>query len=122
MRGTSIAGSRLVVSEWEGDAAVWPQAPLHLHREDDEAWYVLQGVLRFQVGDEVIRLGPGGSLVVPADTPHTFWIDEGAPARYVIVMTRQIAALIDAIHSAPDRSSVAMAALFERFGSQILEG
>ncbi len=36
-------------SEWE-----WI-APLHVHHADDEAWYVLEGVLRLRIGDKTYR-------------------------------------------------------------------
>jgi quercetin dioxygenase-like cupin family protein len=32
--------------------------------------YILQGQVDFHVGDEVIRLGPGGLLTVPPDVMH----------------------------------------------------
>ena len=32
--------------------------------------YILQGQIDFHVGDEVIRLGPGGLLTVPPDVMH----------------------------------------------------
>ena len=56
-----------VVAEWRdpGTPAGPPRliAPLHLHRKDDEAWYILEGTLRVRVGnEEVERLrGPGSS-------------------------------------------------------------
>jgi quercetin dioxygenase-like cupin family protein len=32
--------------------------------------YIMQGQIDFHVGDEVIRLGPGGLLTVPPDVMH----------------------------------------------------
>jgi mannose-6-phosphate isomerase-like protein (cupin superfamily) len=42
-----------VVIEWTdpGTAPGRPVAGLHVHREDDEAWYVLEGQLGFRLGD-----------------------------------------------------------------------
>lgn len=46
--------------------------PLHVHREQDDTLYVLEGVLAVQVGDEVFDLGPGDFATVPPGVPHTF--------------------------------------------------
>ena len=46
--------------------------PLHVHREQYDTFYVLDGVLAIQVGDEVIDLLPGDFASVPPGTPHTF--------------------------------------------------
>ena len=48
-----------VVAEWK-DAGGPPGpprwiAPLHLHRNDDEAWYVLEGTLCVRVGKDVVE-------------------------------------------------------------------
>ncbi|HVV62423.1 MAG TPA: cupin domain-containing protein [Pseudolabrys sp.] len=46
--------------------------PLHIHREQDEWFYVREGEFLFKVGDEAFRLGPGDSLLGPRGVPHTF--------------------------------------------------
>jgi mannose-6-phosphate isomerase-like protein (cupin superfamily) len=46
--------------------------PLHLHLRDDEAFFVLEGELRFRAGEEERTVGPGGFVYVPANTPHAF--------------------------------------------------
>ena len=46
--------------------------PLHLHREQDDTFFVLEGVLAFQAGDELFDLGPGDFVTVPPGVPHTF--------------------------------------------------
>lgn len=69
-------GSRLVLTEWtiEGESETDPQwmAPLHLHHEDDEAWYVIEGSLRVRVGDDVHDVPAGGAVLGPRGVPHTF--------------------------------------------------
>ncbi|MBD2868172.1 cupin domain-containing protein [Paenibacillus sp. IB182493] len=96
-------------------------APLHLHDDDDEAWYVLEGTLGFRIGDDTVETGPHGSVIVPRGMPHTYWNPKPEPARYLIIMTAGINALIEAIHSAGDRSQAAIEALFERHGAKLLE-
>ncbi len=46
--------------------------PLHVHDEQDDTFFVLEGVLAVQVGDEVFDLGPGDFATVPPGVPHTF--------------------------------------------------
>ena len=46
--------------------------PLHLHHEQDDTFFVLEGVLAFQVGDDVFDLGPGDFISIPPGVPHTF--------------------------------------------------
>jgi cupin superfamily acireductone dioxygenase involved in methionine salvage len=46
--------------------------PLHVHREQDDTFFVLEGVLTVQSGDELIDLGPGDFATVPPGIAHTF--------------------------------------------------
>lgn len=55
-----------------GNIAYLSGPPLHVHREQDDTFYVLEGVLTLQVGDEIIDLGPGDFATVPPGVPHTF--------------------------------------------------
>jgi len=61
--------------------------PLHLHRDVDESWYVLEGELRFRLGEDV-REAPAGSFVfVPRRTPHCFQNPGAGPARILVMFT-----------------------------------
>ena len=46
--------------------------PLHVHDEQDDTFFVLEGVLAVQVGNELFDLGPGDFATVPPGVPHTF--------------------------------------------------
>jgi quercetin dioxygenase-like cupin family protein len=62
--------------------------PLHVHDVQDEVFYVLEGDLRFRVGDEAERrVGSGASVVIPRGTPHAFQVDGDAPARLLVTFT-----------------------------------
>src|SRR5919198_2857992 len=114
-------GADLVLAEWRdpGGGTDPPRyiAPLHTHNGDDEAWYVLEGALRFRLGDEAVEATAGGAVLAPRGTPHTYWNPRPEPARYLLVMTATIRALIDAIHALEDRSPAAMAAVFRAHDS-----
>ena len=114
-----------VIAEWRdaGGADFDPPrliAPLHLHRSDDEAWYVLEGVLCVQREDEVVEVRAGAAVLVPRGTPHTYWNPTPDPVRYLLVMTPRILHLIEAIHTMEERSPAALRALFEAHDSELL--
>lgn len=117
-------GSDFVMAEWK-DAGGPPGparwiAPLHLHRKDDEAWYVLEGMLCVRVGTEQVQAKAGSAVLVPRGTPHTYWNPGPGPARYLLVMTSNIYSLIQDIHGLTDRSPAALRVVFERHESELL--
>ncbi|HXG41315.1 MAG TPA: cupin domain-containing protein [Dehalococcoidia bacterium] len=44
--------------------------PLHVHRTDDEAFYVLEGQLRVHYGQRQLTAGPGTWVFAPKGLPH----------------------------------------------------
>ena len=63
-----------------------PGPPLHIH-DFDEAFYVLDGELTFQVGDQLTTARAGELAFAAGGTPHTVANLTGAPARYLLVCT-----------------------------------
>jgi quercetin dioxygenase-like cupin family protein len=61
---------------------------LHLHRAEDEVFYILEGELRFQAGQEERRLGPGQSMLAPQGVPHTYRVESRAGAHWLTITTR----------------------------------
>jgi mannose-6-phosphate isomerase-like protein (cupin superfamily) len=120
------ADSSFVVAEWRdpGGPPGPPRwiAPLHLHHNDDETWYVLEGVLRIRVGNSEVEARVGSAVLVPRGTPHTYWNPGPGLTRYLLVMTPNIYALIQEIHAMTDRSPAAVRAVFERHDSELLSG
>ena len=97
----TLAGADFVVVEWDDPGGTEWISPLHVHHDDDEAWIVLQGSLRFRMGDEFVDVAAGGGILAPRGTPHQYGNPSPEPARYLLVMTPRIAALIDALHAGP---------------------
>ena len=56
-------------------------APLHTHTDEDEMSYVLEGEVGVQIGERVLRAGPGTLVFKPRGVPHAFWNAGDAPAR-----------------------------------------
>lgn len=117
-------GDSFVVAEWEdpGGHAETPFliAPPHLHHNDDEAWYVLEGVLRIRRGDEEVEVRAGSAVLVPGGTPHTYWNPGEGRCRYLLIMTSKIYELIQAIHAMTDRSRPKLSELFRKYDSELL--
>jgi quercetin dioxygenase-like cupin family protein len=67
--GADTAGRLLVL---ENLSAPGGGPPLHIHRREDETFYVLDGVFEIIRGDERIVARTGDLVHVPPGTPHRF--------------------------------------------------
>ncbi len=118
-------GDAFVIAEWQdkGGGSGPPRliAPRHVHHRDDEAWYVLEGTLRVQVGADEVEARAGSGVFVPRGTPHTYWNPGPGAVRYLLVMTSNIYRLIGEIHSLPERNPSSLRAVFEKYDSQLLD-
>jgi mannose-6-phosphate isomerase-like protein (cupin superfamily) len=108
----SVTGASFTVQEWRGSGP----ATLHVHHSDDEAWHVLEGTLRFRFANRVVEVPAGETVFVPAGVPHTY---EAIAARYLVVLTPRLAALIQALQNTADRSR--HPAIYRAHDSQLLE-
>jgi quercetin dioxygenase-like cupin family protein len=59
-------------------------SPLHVHRREDEWFYVLEGALTFWVGGQRIEAPAGAFVYGPRDIPHTFVVSS-PQARFLLV-------------------------------------
>ncbi len=92
---TKVQTSILLRSEESGGhvSVVENVIPAHargpfLHTHDfDEAFYMLEGELTFQVEDELVTKRAGEIAFAPRNVPHTLANRTDAPARYVLVCT-----------------------------------
>lgn len=62
------------------------EAPLHVHHHEDEAFWILEGSLTFEVGDKTIQAEAGSFLFGPRDVPHRYTVNKG-PARLLFILT-----------------------------------
>ena len=58
--------------------------PLHTHAAEEETLYVLEGEVRFQLGDEQFTGTAGSFAFVPRGLPHTFQNVGASEARMLI--------------------------------------
>ncbi len=69
-------------SLWIGRLEIDPGAMVttHVHPDTEEAMVVLEGQLEAVLGDEVVTLGPGDTVLAPAGVKHGFVNRSGAKA------------------------------------------
>ena len=109
----SAAGASFEVHEWRGSGP----AALHVHHSDDEAWHVLEGELTFRYADRAEIAGPGDTVFVAAGVAHTFTASHDA--RYLIILTPRLRALISALQA--NQVPANQAEVYQRFDSELLE-
>ncbi len=113
------------VSEYEEPSApkdgVRKIAPLHRHRFEDEAWYVLSGRLRFQFGAEEFEAPAGSGVLLPRGVAHTFWNPALEPARYLLIARPKTVALLQALHQPGPPHPLSMKELFSRYDVDLLD-
>jgi quercetin dioxygenase-like cupin family protein len=62
------------------------KAPLHVHHREDEAFWVLEGEVTFEVGGKTIEASAGDLVFGPRDIPHLYEVGE-AGSRMLFVLT-----------------------------------
>lgn len=60
---------------------------LHVHRIQEETFYVLEGECEWQVGDQRVRATPGTYLFVPPGVPHNIANVADKPARALMTVS-----------------------------------
>jgi quercetin dioxygenase-like cupin family protein len=76
------SGGAYSLSETWGARGNMP--PLHVHRRNDETFYVLEGDVRLFVGDCEVVLAPGQAALAPRGVPHAYRV-ESDRARWIVI-------------------------------------
>ena len=61
--------------------------PLHVHHREEELYYVIEGKLEAQVGDQQVTLEAGGSVLLPRGVKHKVCPVGEAVTRVLMVIT-----------------------------------
>ena len=77
---SNILDVKVSGSDTGGDLAIFEQTslsqgrgtPLHIHYNQDEIFYVIEGVYKFQVGGEKYELTTGDSIFLPRNVAHAW--------------------------------------------------
>ena len=97
-------------------------APAHVHENEDEYSYVLEGEVGFEIGDEVLSAGPGQLVRKPRGIWHAFWNATEEPARLLEVISpggfeQYFAELAPLLH--PQRDFDGLARLQAKYGLEM---
>jgi quercetin dioxygenase-like cupin family protein len=82
MKGVTLNNLDIKISgeDTDGDLAVFEQTgftpkggpPLHIHPNQDEWFFVIEGEYLFQVGDDRYTMKAGETIFLPRNVPHAF--------------------------------------------------
>lgn len=89
----NILDVKISGSDTEGELAVFEQTslsqgkgtPLHLHNNQDEIFYVLEGAYYFQLGDEKFNLAVGDSIFLPRKVAHA-WTQVSEKGKMTVIL------------------------------------
>lgn len=60
---------------------------LHVHRVQEETFYVLEGECRWQIGEQQVRAEPGTYVFIPPGVPHNIANASDKPARMIMTVS-----------------------------------
>src|SRR5581483_4675918 len=82
--------------------------PHHIHRREDETFYVQQGTLTIHVGDRILLASPGERGYLPRGIMHVFKNTGNVDANFLVVVTSAGFEnfFAEAVQPAVDRSAV----------------
>ena len=94
--------------------------PPHVHRLEDETFFVIEGIWDFHIGDEGFVVEAGAVVHAPRDVPH-FYVNRGpSPARLlVLAQPAGIEEMFEALHALGEAGPPEIAdvlATVQRFG------
>ena len=63
------------------------RTPIHVHAQDDETVYIIEGELTAVIDGRPRRLAAGESVFLPRGVPHQLTNMSGTPCRYILIGT-----------------------------------
>ncbi len=90
---SNVLDVKISGSDTDGELAIFEQTslsqgkgtPLHIHHEQDEIFYVIEGAYKFQVGDEKYDLTTGESIFLPRKVAHA-WTQVSEKGKMTVTM------------------------------------
>lgn len=98
-------------------------SPWHVHHNEDEEFYLIDGQVRFYCADQQWIVGPGAFVFLPRGIPHGFEVIGDTPAHFLLMATPGgfegfVRELSEPQPGAPDMAKVMETA--GRYGLEIL--
>lgn len=85
------------------------EPPLHVHRHEDEWYYVLEGTVTFHVGEETYRGEIGATTFLPRGVPHTFTIESDSVRMLLLNAPGGFERMFELAPSTPAEAAAALA-------------
>ena len=101
-------------------------SPYHVHHNEDEAFYVLEGQVAFICDGQWLVAGPGTYVFGPRDIPHGFKVIGTTAARMLLLcapagfekFVQELSLPVDAVPAPPEMATLVAAAA--KYGVEIL--
>ena len=96
--------------------------PRHLHVDQEEWFYLVEGEFIFEVGEEKFRLKPGDSLLAPRNVPHV-WAYAGGGTRGKILVSFMPAGKMEAFFRDVMKTNAPLTkdpAIWREYGMELL--
>ena len=77
------------------------ELPRHLHANEDEFLYVLDGVLTLRLGDEMHRLGTGACAFLPRGIEHGYALETAAARLLMLLLPAGLERFFDEVNAMP---------------------
>ncbi len=77
--GDAETGGAFTLLEWTAPSGFSP--PPHMHRVEDEAFYILEGTMLVRCGDQRWEAGSGAFVFLPHGIEHGFTVTSDVPLR-----------------------------------------
>lgn len=97
--------------------------PPHVHTREDESFYVLEGVVTFQLGDRIFKASPGSFVFGPRGLVHKFSNPEPQPAKLLVVSSpaglENFFEELYTVLSVNPTDGAQIISLFQKYGMQV---
>ena len=85
--------------------------PPHVHKIEDEAWYVLEGEPTVRLGERTVKAAAGSFIFAPRGLVHRFWNEAAEPARVLALISpsgleKMFEELGDSVPATPEPSDI----------------
>jgi quercetin dioxygenase-like cupin family protein len=78
-------------------------APLHVHTREDEYFYVVEGTITVQVGDDHYEAGPRSFVFLPRGIPHAWDVVGSEATLLLMTIPAGLDTFLDEYHAAATR-------------------
>ena len=89
-REVLVGAAQGAMSLYVGHLEIGPgsRVPTHIHPDTEEAMVILEGSLEAILGDQLVTLGEGDTVLAPAGVKHGFLNKSGASARLLAIFPK----------------------------------